>query len=386
MAEVGAIAARTRPHDQLLVVDAMTGQDAVRSAKAFHERLALTGVILTKLDGDARGGAALSIKAVVKRPILFAGVGEKLEDLDAFQPRAHGGPDPRHGRRRRPGRDGGREDRRGGGARDLREDGPRALHARGHAGAAAHDQAPRADEEGPRHDPRHEPARRPRPRRRQAHGPHGGALHLDDAARAPAPRADRHAAPPAHRARRGPGPERRRRAAQVAQGDEAHDEGDEQARPRGAPRRQGQEGDAARPLADGRARRGRWGARRGLRAGSVSAVSAASSGAGAARGSTSGPSGAGGPAPAACRRDRWARPPPARAPPSARKRSARSARSRRRAGAASERAASCPGPAWKRPRKTLCSSPSGSGSRPPFVDRRTGGPEDRCRTEELHSP
>ncbi len=86
MAEVGEIARRTSPTNQILVVDAMTGQDAVRSAGAFHERLALTGVILTKLDGDARGGAALSIKAVTGRPILFAGVGEKVEDLDAFSP------------------------------------------------------------------------------------------------------------------------------------------------------------------------------------------------------------------------------------------------------------------------------------------------------------
>ncbi len=86
MAEVAEIASRTNPTNQLLVVDAMTGQDAVRSAEAFHARLALTGVILTKLDGDARGGAALSIKAVTGRPILFAGVGEKIDDLDAFSP------------------------------------------------------------------------------------------------------------------------------------------------------------------------------------------------------------------------------------------------------------------------------------------------------------
>ena len=86
MAEVAEIAARTQPHDQVLVVDAMTGQDAVRSAEAFHARLELTGVVLTKLDGDARGGAALSIKHVVGRPILFVGVGEKVEDLDAFSP------------------------------------------------------------------------------------------------------------------------------------------------------------------------------------------------------------------------------------------------------------------------------------------------------------
>jgi signal recognition particle subunit SRP54 len=86
MAEVAEVARRTKPHDQVLVVDAMTGQDAVRSAQAFHEKLALTGVILTKLDGDARGGAALSIKSVTGRPILYAGIGEKIDDLDAFHP------------------------------------------------------------------------------------------------------------------------------------------------------------------------------------------------------------------------------------------------------------------------------------------------------------
>jgi len=86
MAEVEEIARRASPHQQVLVVDAMTGQDAVRSAQAFHQRLALTGVILTKLDGDARGGAALSIKAVTGRPILYAGVGEKIDDLDSFHP------------------------------------------------------------------------------------------------------------------------------------------------------------------------------------------------------------------------------------------------------------------------------------------------------------
>ena len=86
MKEVADVSARTEPHETLLVVDAMTGQDAVRSAKEFHERLALTGVILTKLDGDARGGAAVSLKAVTGCPIVFAGVGEKLGDLDAFHP------------------------------------------------------------------------------------------------------------------------------------------------------------------------------------------------------------------------------------------------------------------------------------------------------------
>ncbi|MCB9916495.1 MAG: signal recognition particle protein [Planctomycetes bacterium] len=86
MAEVAEIAKATQPHDQVLVVDAMTGQDAVNSAKAFDERLQLTGCILTKLDGDARGGAAVSLKAVTGRPILFIGTGEKIDDLDAFHP------------------------------------------------------------------------------------------------------------------------------------------------------------------------------------------------------------------------------------------------------------------------------------------------------------
>ena len=74
------------PHYTFLVVDATVGQDAVNSARAFHDTLALDGVILTKLDGDARGGAALSVKEVVGRPIAFASVGEKLEDFEPFHP------------------------------------------------------------------------------------------------------------------------------------------------------------------------------------------------------------------------------------------------------------------------------------------------------------
>jgi signal recognition particle subunit SRP54 len=86
MREVAEIAGRTQPHQTLLVCDAMTGQDAVRSAQAFHAHLRLSGLILTKLDGDARGGAALSLKAVTGAPILFVGVGEKLDDLAPFHP------------------------------------------------------------------------------------------------------------------------------------------------------------------------------------------------------------------------------------------------------------------------------------------------------------
>jgi len=86
MAEVADVAKAVSPHQIYLVCDAMTGQDAVNSAKEFNERLELDGVILTKLDGDARGGAALSVKAVTGKPIKFVGVGEKLDKLEEFHP------------------------------------------------------------------------------------------------------------------------------------------------------------------------------------------------------------------------------------------------------------------------------------------------------------
>ena len=86
MAELDTIKRDTRPSEILFVADAMTGQDAVKSAKEFDDRLAVTGIVLTKLDGDARGGAALSIKSVVNRPIKLVGVGEKYADLDVFHP------------------------------------------------------------------------------------------------------------------------------------------------------------------------------------------------------------------------------------------------------------------------------------------------------------
>jgi len=86
MDEVRRVSEVTAPHYTLLVIDSMTGQDAVATASAFHETLALDGVILTKLDGDARGGAALSVKQVVGRPIVFASTGERLDDFDLFHP------------------------------------------------------------------------------------------------------------------------------------------------------------------------------------------------------------------------------------------------------------------------------------------------------------
>ena len=86
MNELGEIKEQIGPQEILLTVDAMTGQEAVNVAKAFDEKLDITGVILTKLDGDTRGGAALSVRAVTGKPIKFAGVGEKLEDLEVFHP------------------------------------------------------------------------------------------------------------------------------------------------------------------------------------------------------------------------------------------------------------------------------------------------------------
>ena len=86
MDEVRRVSGAVSPHYTFLVIDAMTGQDAVATARAFHDALALDGVILTKLDGDARGGAALSVKDVVGRPIAFASTGERLADFDLFHP------------------------------------------------------------------------------------------------------------------------------------------------------------------------------------------------------------------------------------------------------------------------------------------------------------
>ncbi len=86
MKEIAAIKAAIQPNETLFVVDAMTGQDAVNTAKEFNERLDFNGVVLTKLDGDTRGGAALSIRTVVDKPIKFVGTGEKMDALDIFHP------------------------------------------------------------------------------------------------------------------------------------------------------------------------------------------------------------------------------------------------------------------------------------------------------------
>ncbi|MFU2441309.1 signal recognition particle protein, partial [Bacteroides sp.] len=86
MNEIAAIKEAINPNEILFVVDSMTGQDAVNVAKTFDEKIGIDGVVLTKLDGDTRGGAALSIRAVTGKPILYAGMGEKLSDLEQFYP------------------------------------------------------------------------------------------------------------------------------------------------------------------------------------------------------------------------------------------------------------------------------------------------------------
>ena len=87
MNEISAVKKNIDPQETLFVVDAMTGQDAVNTAKAFHDRLNYDGVVLTKLDGDTRGGAALTVRSVVEKPIKFVGIGEKVEALDVFYPK-----------------------------------------------------------------------------------------------------------------------------------------------------------------------------------------------------------------------------------------------------------------------------------------------------------
>ncbi len=86
MDELKSIKSEVKPHEILLVVDSMTGQDAVNVSESFDEALGIDGVVLTKLDGDTRGGAALSIRAVTQKPIKFIGMGEKLDDLEPFHP------------------------------------------------------------------------------------------------------------------------------------------------------------------------------------------------------------------------------------------------------------------------------------------------------------
>ena len=107
MVEMAEIKRVANPHEILLVADSLTGQDAVTLASSFDERVGITGIVLTRVDGDGRGGAALSMRAVTGKPIKLIGVGEKLDALEDFDPGAHRRPHPRHGRHRRPGGEGG---------------------------------------------------------------------------------------------------------------------------------------------------------------------------------------------------------------------------------------------------------------------------------------
>ena len=122
MDEVRDVKAAINPHEVLLVADALTGQDAVNTAKAFDGRIGVTGIVLTRADGDGRGGAALSMRAVTGKPIKLIGVGEKWDALEDFHPGRIASPHSRHGRRRQPRRESRANDRRREGDEDRRED------------------------------------------------------------------------------------------------------------------------------------------------------------------------------------------------------------------------------------------------------------------------
>ena len=202
MQELKDIRKAVRPTSILLVVDAMTGQDAVNVAEQFSEAVDFDGVIMTKLDGDARGGAALSVKQVTGKPIVFASTGEKLGRLRALPPRPHGAADPRDGRRpvvhraRRAAGGGGR----GEGARA--QDAQGRVHPRGLPRPAA-DDAPHGAAAVAAGDAARvrRPADEEHEGRRARARPHRGDHAVDDARGAPPPRAHQGLAPAADRAR-----------------------------------------------------------------------------------------------------------------------------------------------------------------------------------------
>ena len=181
MDELQRIKEATDPAEILLVVDAMTGQDAVNAASAFDGQLGITGVMLTKLDGDARGGAALSVTAVTGKPIKFAGVGEKLDQIEPFHPGPHGRPHPRHGRRAHAYREGRTGDGREKGRRDGRAAEAEPLHADGLLRAAHPAQGHGLDGGHSRDDGPEPQGAKGRQGGREGHGPHGGHHPLDDA-------------------------------------------------------------------------------------------------------------------------------------------------------------------------------------------------------------
>ena len=185
MEELAAIRKQVKPHNVLLVLDSMTGQEAVGVAEAFAERVDFDGVVLTKLDGDARGGAALSVKAVTGKPIKLASTGEKLDQLEYFHPDRMASRILGHGRRahadraRRAGRRGGRAG--GDGAPAAR----RPVHVRRLPAELPDDAAHGVAEVGRRPHPGARQAAPGRQRRRQGARPRRGDRPLDDPGRAP---------------------------------------------------------------------------------------------------------------------------------------------------------------------------------------------------------
>ncbi len=162
MAQAAAIRDAVDPDEILFVVDAMIGQDAVTTAQAFRDGVGFTGVVLTKLDGDARGGAALSVRYVTGQPIMFASTGEKLEDFDVFHPERMASPHPRHGRRADPDR--------AGAAGTFDEDEAERMAAKLASGNELHPGGlPRADAGDPPDGPDRQPARHD-----AGHGPDEG--------------------------------------------------------------------------------------------------------------------------------------------------------------------------------------------------------------------
>ena len=169
MAEAAEVKAAANPHEVLLVADSLTGQDAVNLARSFDERVGLTGIVLTRVDGDGRGGAALSMRAVTGKPIKLIGTGEKTDALEDFHPVPHRRPHPRHGRRGVAGREGRREYRCRKGRARRREDAQGQVRPRRHARTAAadgeHGRHRRPDGHAARRRQDEEPDRGRQPRR-----------------------------------------------------------------------------------------------------------------------------------------------------------------------------------------------------------------------------
>ena len=228
MDELVRISGAVTPSETLLVVDAMTGQESVRVAEAFHAKLPVTGLVLTKMDGDARGGAALSIRAATGLPIAFLGTGERTDGLEPFHPDRLAQRILGHGRHRqlRRARPGDRRPGRGRARRAAAHGEP--LHAGGLPQPAGPDQEDGADRPAGRHDARGRPdgGRRAGGGRLRPDGADRGDHRLDDARRA-APARDHQGQPAtAHRARQRHLDRRGESAAQAVRRDAEDDEDD----------------------------------------------------------------------------------------------------------------------------------------------------------------